>query len=203
MTLFGYCNDEGKDKHRLELEPTDLETGELDNIELSNIADTADETESVTVTPTEAATTLYLTPSPSPSSTATPTVEADSNSENSTTKPSSQQLIDNKPELFTTTVPLTTTAFSNPSTSSVADDQSSPNGQIIHQLTDVSNSDFSSNIVFDVDIGQIIFGLYASLVMLLQGWAFLYLFLNLTIPFNVLAFLNKASDSPIDINVFV
>ena len=89
MTLFGYCNDEGKNKHRLELESTDLETGELDNLELSNIADTEDETESVTVKPTDAATTLYLTPSPSPSSTAKTIVEAESIS---VTKPSSQPL---------------------------------------------------------------------------------------------------------------
>ena len=201
MTLFGYCNDEGEDKLRLELESTDLETGELDSLNLSNIVDTGEDTDTVTVTPTDAATTPYLTPSPSPSSTAI--VEAESNSENSTTKPSSQPLNTNKPDLFTTTVPLIITAFANPSISSILHNQSSLNEQIIHQITDVSNSDYSSNIVFDGNIGQLIFGLYASLVMLLQGWAFLYLLPNLTIPFNVLAILNKALDALIDINVIL
>ena len=200
MTLFGYCNDEGKDKHRLELEATDLETGELDNIELSNMADTADETASVTVTPTEDATTLYVTPSASPSSTAKTTVEAESNS---VTKPSSQPLSMIKPEIFITTVPLKNTEFANTSIFSILHNESSLNEEIIHQVTDVSNSDLVSNIVFDGDNGQLIFGLYACLVMLLQGLAFLYLFPNLKIPFIVLAIIDKAIDTLIDINEFV
>ena len=126
MTLFGYCNDEGKDKHRLELEATDLETGELDNIELSNMADTADETASVTVKPTDAATTLYVTPSPSPSSIANTIVKEESNS---VTKPS---MI--KPEIFITTVSLTNTEFANTSIFSILHNESSLNEEIIHQV---------------------------------------------------------------------
>ena len=198
MTLFGYCNDEGKDKHRVELESTNVE-----NLEQSITADITDDTERVTVTPTNAATTPFLTPSPSPSSTAMPKVEADTNGEGSTTIPSSKPLNTNKPESFTTTVSSITTSFAKPSISSILHNQSSLNEQVNQQVTDVSNTGLSSSVVLEGDLGQLIFGLYASLVLLLQGWAFLYLFPNLIIQLNVIAFLNKALNYLITINDFL